>query len=295
MPYPIKVSSVSPLVAGKKVTIDLDIGHEYLKIQLKRTNFTAVQATGFALKANGKIIQQLDNLQQMEDINTHYNLPQIAGVTTLYLTSPHMADSEDRDLNGLGTADARSLSIEFYLDGAVVAPDLEVEAIVQANRPMGWVRFLEVNDISLDKVGKNVISKMPTGSGNVNNYFLGKATQDITDVTLTRVVGGSKQTVLESTKEFLEINQAQAPMRPRVPVTASYTSLDFILSGVPQDALKTKRLWLNHEGNRHKDIKGTPEDRKYHKNIERIGMDITVATAEVLTVITESVGRYRPR
>lgn len=276
----IKVPNISPLVVGKKVTVDLDVGWKYLVLHLKRTGFTAVQALSYNLKINGKIVQSLDSLQDMEDVNTHYNRPQVAGVTSLFFKRPELADSEDRDLTGLGTRDIQSAQIEFVLDAAIAgAVDLDVVAEVTTNENIGWITHYENSDIDLSKVGLNVVSKMPVGNGNVFAYFMAKTTNDITDIDLTRVVNGVKNNVIESTKEFLEIEQVQAPMRPRVPVTATKTVLDFTVSGVPEDALQTESILLPGES--------------ALSFVERIGMNITVGSAETLSVITESVGPYR--
>ena len=274
----IKVTGISPVVTGKKVTIDLDVGWKYLALHIKRTAFTAAQATAYQLKINGKPRQQLDSLQDLENINTHYNRPQVAGYTTIYFNRPELADSEDRDLSGLGTADVQSVQVEFVLASGLVNPDVEVVADVTTNENIGWITKLEVADIALTKVGKNVISKMPVGDGNVFNYFIKKATDNITDILLARVVNGQKTTVIDSSKEFLELGQKQAPMKPRVPVTATVTSLDFTVSGIPEDALQTEYL----------EIPGS----EVLTPVERVTCDITIGTAETVTVITESVGQF---
>lgn len=274
----IDVSGISQIVAGKKVTIDLDVGWKYLKVHIKRTNVTAAQALNYRLKINGKIRQELPAFTDIENINTHYGRPQTAGITTIYFNRPELADSEDRDLSGLGTADIRSLQIEFELDGAVVNPDIEVKADVTTNENIGWITKLETADIDLSKVGDNVVSKMPIGDGNVFNYFLKKPTNDMTGVQLFRVVNGAKTFIIDSTKEFLEVDQKQAPMTPRAPVTATQTALDFVVSGIPEDALQTEYL----------QIPGSDGQVP----VERIGAVLTVATAETVTCITESVGQF---
>lgn len=275
----IAVSDISALIAGKKVTINLDIGWKYLAVHIKRTNFTEAQAKNYRLKINGKIVQALASFDSINDINTHYNRPQVAGFTTIFFNRPELADSEDRDLTGIGTRDIRSCQIEFELDGAVVNPDMQVVADVTTNENLGWIIHYESSDIDLPKVGKNVISKMPVGNGNVNSYFLGKPTDDITDIVLNRTVNGVRNNVIESTKEFLEVEQKQAPMRPRVPVTADWTVLDFTTKGIPEEALQTISVQL-------------PGDSEL-SHVERIGLDITVGTAETLTVITESAGTFQ--
>lgn len=274
----IAVSTISDVLTGKKVTIDLDIGWKYLVVHIKRTNFTAAQAQHYAFKINGKIVQSLESLQNIEDINTHYNRPQVAGFTSIYYVRPELADSEDRDATGIGTADVKTCQIEFVLDGGLVDPDVEVKAEVTTNENLGWILHYETSDLPLSKVGKNVVSKMPVGNGNVNAYFIGKATNDITDMVLIRTVNGAKNNVVESSKEFLELEQVQAPMRPRVPVTADWTVLDFTVKGIPEEALQTTSIQLPGES--------------VLSHVERIGLDITVGTAETLTVITESAGEF---
>lgn len=275
----IKVTDLSPIVSGKKVTINLDVGWKYLKLHIKRTNATALQCLSYALKVNGKIRQEMPSLADMEAINTHYGRPQTAGITTIFLARRELADSETRDLTGLGTRDVKSVQIEFILDAATVAPDIEVVADVTANENIGWITKFESSDISLTKIGKNVVSKMPVGDGNVFAYFIQKATNDITDLNLVRVVNGAKTSVVESTKEFLEVDQKQAAMNPRVPVTATQTVLDFTVSGVSEDALQTEYVQRPGE-----DVLSA---------VERIGLNITVGSAETVTVITESVGEFR--
>lgn len=275
----IKVSDISPIVKGKKVTINLDIGWKYNVVHIKR-NFDAVEGTNYALKINGKVRQELPSLQDIENINTHYNRPQVAGYTSIFFNRPELADSEDRNLSGLGTADVRSVQIEYIqAAGTVVAvPDIEVVAEVSTNENIGWITKLESSDIPLTKVGINAVNKLPVGDGNVFNYFLKKPTMDMTDIQLIRVVNGAKTTIIESTKAFLELQQKQAPMRPRVPVTASVTSLDFTTDGIPEEALRTNYVQLPGQSGL------TP--------VERIGLNITVGTAETMTVITESVGQF---
>jgi len=273
----IKVTGLSPIVTGKKVTIDLDMGWKYLKVHVKRTNFTAAQATNYALKINGKIRQSLPSLADMEAINTHYGRPQVAGYTTIFFNRPELSDSEVRDLSGLGTRDIQTAQIEFILATGLTDPDVEVVAEVVTNEDIGWITMFENSDIALTKIGANVISKMPEGSGDVLSYIMQKATDDITDLNLIRVVDGNKTSVIESSKEFLELEQKQAPMKPRAPVTATQTVLDFTTSGVPTDALKT-------------DYIETPEGDLVP--VERIGLNITIGSAETLTVITESIGKF---
>ena len=275
----IAVSDISQLLPGKKVTIGLDIGWKYLVLHVKRTNFTAAQALNYRLKINGKIVQALASFAAIEDINTHYNRPQIAGFTTIFFARPELADSEDRDLTGIGTRDIRTCQVEFELDAAVVAPDMEVKAEVTTNENLGYIVQYESADIDLPKIGKNVISKMPVGNGNVNAYFLGKATNDITEIVQTRVVNGVKNNVIESTKEFLEVEQKQAPMRPRVPVTATWTVLDYTTKGIPDEALQTTSVQM--------------PGKSELSPVERISLDITVGSAEVMTVVTESAGTFQ--
>ncbi len=273
----ILVSTVSALTTGKKVTITLDTGWKYLALHLKRTGFTAAQATDYVLKINGKPVQSLDSLQVLEDINTHYNRPQVAGFTSIFFNRPELADSEDRDINGLGTADVRTVQIEFTLATGLVGLDMEVVAEVAANENLGFITHLETADVDLPAVGKNVISKMPVGNGNVFAYFMAKPTDDITDIVFIRVVDGVKNNIIESTKEFLVLGQKQAPMKPRVPVVADYAAVDFTLRGVPEDALQTD--YLNIPG-------------KGLKKVERVSAHITAGSAETLSVITESVGVF---
>lgn len=273
----IVVSTFNALNPGKKVTIDLDVGYKYLALHLKRINFTAAQALNYKLKINGKQVQSLDSLQILEDMNTHYNRPQIAGFTTIYFARPELSDSEDRDATGLGTRDIRTAQVEFTLDPLVITPDMTVVADTTSNEFLGWITHIESSDIDLPNVGKNVISKMPVGNGNVWAYFMKKPTQDMTDAVLLRTVDGVKANVIESTKEFLEVEQKQAAMRPRVPVSASYTVFDFTTKGIPEDALQTDTL----------DIPG-----KGLVSVDRISAHLTVATAETMSVITESVGAF---
>lgn len=278
MSQQIEVTDISPIVKGKKVTINLDIGWKYNVIHIKR-NFDAAEATNYALKINGKIRQELSSFADMEGVNTHYGRPQIAGVTTIFLNRPELSDSEDRNLTGLGTADVRSVQIEYVQAAGtvVLVPDIEVVAEVSTNENIGWITKFENSNIDLSKVGKNVVSKMPIGDGNVFSYFMQKPTNDITSIKLYRVVNGAKTTIIESTKEFLEVQQKQAPMKPRVPVSATQTALDFTTDGIPEEALQTEYVDIPDSG---------------LTAVERIGLDITVGTAETLTVITESVGQF---
>lgn len=275
----IKVTTYNALVVGKKVTIDLDLGYKYLAVQIKRTNFTAAQATNYALKVNGKIVQSPGALSVMEDLNTHYNRPQTAGVTTLFFNRPELVNFLDRDFTGIGTQDIKTLQIEFILDASIGAavPAIDVVAEVVQNEPIGHVTFLETSDIAMLAIGKNVIPRMPEGKGSVLNYFMGKTTMDITDLVMTRVVNGSKATIIDSSKEFLEIEQAQAAMRPRVPVTASYTAIDFFTDGLLTSALRTDAVDLPGIG---------------LSPVERVGLDVTVGSVEPITCITESVGEF---
>lgn len=276
----IKVSGISQVIKGKKVTIDLDVGFKYLKLHIDRTAFTALEAVNYKLKINGKVRQELGSLKDIENINTHYSRPQTADVTTIYFNRPELADSEDRNQAGLGTRDIKSLQVEFDLLGTIAGtPEIEVVADVTTNENIGWITKYEIADVDLAKVGKNVVSKMPVGDGNVFNYFITKATNDITDINLYRVVDGQKTSIIDSTKAFLEVDQKQAPMRPRVPVTATITSLDFVVEGIPEHALQTNYVQL--------------PNTDFLTAVERIGMDITVGTAEVVTLVTESVGQFR--
>ena len=274
----IDVSTISQIVAGKKATINLDVGWKYLVVHVKRTNFTAAQATAVQVKANGKPFQQFNSLQDVEDINTHFNRPQIAGITSFFFARPELADSEDREITGIGTADLKTLQIEFVIDAAAVNPDVEVKAEVDNNEPMGYITQIETSDIDLAKVGKNVVSKMPIGNGNVFAYFLKKPTDDFTDIKLDRIAGGVRETLIDSTQEFLEVAQKQAAEKPRVPPTGM-TAIDFVLSGVPEDAMQADSILL-------------PGDTE-ETVVDRISADLTVATAEVVTVITDSVGPFQ--
>ena len=272
----LKVTDINPLVAGKKVVINLDMGYKYLKLQLKRS-FTAAQCLNPVFKKNGKpFASGWASLADLEDINTHFSRPQTAGYTTIYLERPELTDTEDRQATGWGTEDVRTLSVEFTLDAAVVAPTLEVEASVAPNEPFGLVTMYEVADINLPAVGKNVVNKLPIGNGSVTAYFFKKTTHDITDLVLSRTINGAKTRAIESSKEFLELEQTQCAMRPRVPVTATVTVLDFILGGKLGTAFQTANLVMDGQ----------------QVPVERVALDVTVATAEVMTVVTESIGFF---
>ena len=273
----LEVTNFTPLVVGKRVVISLDIGWKYLMLHMK-THMTAAQMLDPVLKINGKPVHSgLESFQFHEDKNTHYNLPQVAGIRTLCFIRPELADPYHRDNTGLGTIGLDTVQFEFTIKSDVVSPVLSVLADVTVNEPLGMINLFESANINLTGTGKNPINKMPAGSGEVCNYWISKATMDITDLELIRVIDGSFSTVLKSTKEFLELKQKQAPMKPRVPVTGSYTCLDFLTSGMAGDVLQTKFV----------DVPG-----KGRMPIERTGLDITVATNEPLTVITESVGTF---
>lgn len=273
----IQISTHTIPTAGKKMTIELPIGHKYGCISIHHPNITAAQGTSIEVKINGKPFQQFEDLQQIQDMNTHYNRPQQADWTDIWFERPELADSEDRLICGIGTADIRTLSIDMVVAAGAVNPEtgFEVHAQVYANELLGLVTSIVSEGVPVTAAGSKVVPKMPQAA-NIAAYWIKKATQNITNVRLQRDAGGVVNDVIDSTKEYLE-NMQKAQSKPRVPVTAKYTVIDFIERGLLEDSLQGQLLQGASGAMPVNAIKGTFE----------------LGTAEDLTIITESIGEFR--
>jgi len=217
------INTTSAVNPGKTFTVEVPVNvtHELIKWSL--TNLTKLQVTDIKVKIGTKTFQEYDNLQELDDFNDYYNRQYLASESIFYFRRKEMSDPAQRGVTGLGLQGVDSCTITATIDAAAVAPDITVESIAGIAQPLGLITKISRQSVPFVAAGWNDIGKMPK-IGKIIAYHLKKA--DVDEVVLKR----DSVEIINATKTSIE-SYEKAADEPRVPVSARFTHLDFILDG----------------------------------------------------------------
>lgn len=231
----VELPTIQNVVPGGKCVLNLPIGMTYDEIIFVNTNVTAAQMLNYKWKVGSKTITDVSSFQVLEDQNAFYKRPQQANHFTHWFYRPEVKE-DIRALTSFGTLGISSSSIEFDLAGGVVSPAIKAYAVQRAPQPMGLITKVREYPISFAASGKQQIDNIPRGA-RITAVHLKKADVSFAEFEINNGTGPSK--IVEATKSLIEAYQKQYD---RVPVTASYTHLDFNLTGDLAGPMPTAQL-----------------------------------------------------
>lgn len=254
------ITSISPVVAGGTVTIDLPVGQTYHQVQLLLTNITAAQGTQIQVIAGTKVIQEFDDFAELDALNDFYARPQAGNYHTIWFDRPELHES-DRELTALGTIGLETVQIKFKVDAAAISPAVSVRADRSIGTPVGLITKIKRAAYPFTSSGEVDMSKMPK-IGKVVGLHYKKATDDITTLRIVR----DEVDQVETTVADLEEWQKQYG---RVPV-ANYVHYDFTMKGDLDHSLEVQQY-----------SDGMPVQEFYSK--------LTLGTAETVVLLSEHI------
>lgn len=242
----VKLPSISRVVPGSKAVLEVPTkGPTYYKMLF------VVTGTGLAVGNigridvlfNGTVRQTFKNLQRLIDINSFYkrSADSVAADRIEFMLSFFSAQYDDlayKLATGIGTADLNTFNVEMEIAAGAPA-DIKMEATAYIDtmpQPVGaFVGFREYG-ISSSVTGEVETDKLGKQGEIYHALHLAKA--DISKV----VIEANQIKVVEATKKDLERYQKDASPNPRVPVTAGYTHVDFLMDGNANDVLNTRNV-----------------------------------------------------
>lgn len=256
------INTTSAVTPGKTFTVEVPVNVTHEQIKFTLTNLTKLQVTDIKVKIGTKTFQEFDSLQELDDFNDYYNRQYLATESIFYFRRKELSEPAARNVTGLGLKNIPSCTIECKIDAAAVSPDIAVESLAGIAQPLGLITKISRQTVPFVASGWNDIGKMPK-IGKVVAYWLGKA--DVNEVVLKR----DSVEIINATKTSIE-SYAKAADEPRVPVTARFTTLDFILDGLLQNGLEVLQY-----------ADGSP--------VGSVHARLNLGTAGDVTVITESI------
>jgi hypothetical protein len=231
----VELPTIQNVIAGGRCVLNLPIGMTYDEIIFVNTNVTAAQMLNYKFKVGSKTITDVSSFQILEDQNTFYKRPQQANHFTHWFYRPEVKE-DIRALTCFGTIGVSSASIEFDLSGAVVSPAIKAYAVQRSPQVMGLVTKVREYPVSFATSGKQQIDNIPRGA-RITAIHLKKSDISFIEFEINNGTGPAK--IIETTKGVIEAYQKQYD---RVPVTASYTHIDFNLTGDLAGPLPTAQL-----------------------------------------------------
>ena len=231
----VRLPTIQNVAAGQHCVLSCPIGPTYDFIQFKVTNVTAADLKNFKIMAGGRTVSNVSSFQIIEDLNTFYERDTQSGWLTLWFYRPEEQE-EQRAFTSFGTVGIQSLTIEWDLDGGVTSPAIEAWAMTREPQPTNAITKIREYPVTFATSGFQQIDNIPRGPA-IRAIHLKKA--DVSQVEFEINTGAGPFKLIEGPKALLETAQKQ---HDRTPVTASYTHLDFNLTGRPSGYLLTKSL-----------------------------------------------------
>lgn len=224
----------------KQITIEhtrATSGTDATRVPLERTKMTNVKVSVVTASAT-KLIREYKDIQELYEVNDHYNRHQEAdGETTFYFSRPELAD-EVRDAFALGVADVIAVRIEFKIDSDVVTPIIKAYGV--QGGPMG------INHGLIEVVRPFVKGGYATGDNEFDDLTrsgqlaaLHLFNNAIEHVEIRR----NNQVIfdLSAERQRKQMKRHDAA-KPRKPMASNVgLSVDYTLSGNPAEA-----LWLRN-------------------------------------------------
>lgn len=217
------INTTSAVIAGRTFTIEIPVNVTHELIKLSLTNLTKLQVTNIKVKIGTKTFQEYDSLEELDDFNDYYGRQYGAAESIFYFRRKELSDPAQRGVTGLGLKGIDSCTITCDIDALAVAPEIAVESLAGMAQPLGLITKIGRQTVPFVAAGWNDIGKMPK-IGKIIAYHLKKA--DVNEVVLKR----DSVEIINATKTSIE-NYEKAADQPRVPVSARFTHLDFILDG----------------------------------------------------------------
>jgi hypothetical protein len=256
------INTTSAVTPGKTFTVEVPVNVTHEQIKFTLTNLTKAQVTDIKVKIGTKTFQEFSDLVELDDFNDYYKRQYLTAESIFYFRRKELSNPAQRGITGLGLKNISSCTIECTIDAAAVSPDIAVESIAGIAQPLGLITKISRQTVPFVASGWNDIAKMPK-IGKVIAYWLGKA--DVDEVILKR----DSVEIINATKTSIE-SYAKAADQVRVPVSARFTTLDFILDGELGNGLEVLQY-----------ADGSP--------VGSIHARVKLGTAGDVTIITESL------
>lgn len=229
-----KLQSINNVSAGSTAVLNLVIGPTYDSIVMTYSGVTQAQIKNIKLKANGKDFQTFKDAAELQNINKYWGRPDdAAGFLTFWFVRPEMALLSDQRLTALGTADLKTLSIEFDIDASATAPVISASAVMSESQPFGVCTKVKAYTSATAVAGLKEIDNIPLGGARIIGIHNFKADISHSEVRVNDSVA------FDVDKTLAENIQKKANT-PRVPLTASCSHIDWILEGDPSQAMVTQ-------------------------------------------------------
>lgn len=224
-----KLPNVQNVVAGESFTIEIPVGPTYEQILLDIQGATGAQIQNIECQINGTTFQKFDDLDQLDALNDYWNRPYSGNYHTLFFSRPEFRE-DYRGITAIGTQDVQTFTITGDIDALAAAPAIIAYADTSIGAPLGLITMIKKLPATFAASGEQDIDKIPRKGKIVAQHF-GKA--DVNNVVIER----DDSKLIDAPKTLLEQIQKNAE-RPRVPQTASFTHVDYILDGLPGNALE---------------------------------------------------------
>lgn len=224
-----KLPNVQNVVAGESFTIEIPVGATFEQIMLDVQGMTTAQLTNLEVQINGTTFQKFDDLVQLDALNSYWARPFSGNFHTLFFNRPEFRE-DYRGITAIGTQDVQTFVITGDIDAAAAAPAIVAWAETSLGQPLGLVTMIKKLPATFAASGEQDIDKIPR-KGKILAQHFGKA--DVNNVVIER----DNSKLIDAPKSVLEQTQKNAE-RPRVPQTASFTHVDYVLDGLPGNALE---------------------------------------------------------
>lgn len=236
----IPLPTIQNVAAGATCVLNLPIGMTYDQVVFKLTNVTPAQMLNYKLKLGARTITDIGSAAVLADQNTYYKRHEDAGRFTHWFYRPEVKE-DVRMLTSLGTADLAAqglgnITIEFKLDPGVVNPAIEAVCVQRAPQALGLITKVREFPLAYATSGKQQIDNIMRGA-RITAMHLKKS--DISKVEFEINNGTGPAKIIDVSKADLESLQRQ---NNRAPITASYTHIDFNLTGDLAGPIPTAQL-----------------------------------------------------
>lgn len=223
-----KLPSLSNVQAGSTATLECPLGRTYDRITLEYAGVTPAQIKSIRLKIDGKDVWRFKDAVRLNLINTYYARGVDAGYLDFHFVRPEMTNLESRRMFALGTADVRTMSIEFDIDSAATNPEVTAYAIQSPQTQLGLITKFKEFAVSTATAGEKEIDNIPRRARVGALHLVGK--DDIASV-IVEVDGFEQYNAPKTLSEKIQTDVG------RTPLGANGHSIDFIREGNPMNAL----------------------------------------------------------
>jgi len=234
----IQLPAVTRVAPSSVAFVEMPIGltYETINFAMTGTGLAATMVDSIRLVANGQVLQEYLNLQQLIDINTyHGRMADTAADWCIHLANDDYMLLEEKNMEAFGTAGLQTLTLEITLNGTWPANGtIKGYALVDTvSQPLGIFNRIRQTVFNAPAVGEVEFDKIQRNGAVYKQIHFFKA--DVNNVILE--ADGVK--IYDATKTVIERTQKNVRPFARVPQTAKATTLDFCLDGFYGDLFKT--------------------------------------------------------